>query len=72
MSLKDTVGSMRMRLFELMQAALGPFRYGPTVSCQKIGIYLDESLTGNRDKVGHPDAEGGAHATAMLCIPVAY
>ena len=39
---------MHMRLFELLQAALGAFRYGPTVSCQKIGIYLDESLAGNR------------------------
>ena len=39
---------MRMRLFEVMQAALGAFRYGPTVSCQKIGIYIDESLAGNR------------------------
>ena len=39
---------MRMRLFEVMQAALGAFRYGPTVSCQKIGIYIGESLTGNR------------------------
>ena len=47
-SLKDTVGFMRMRLFELMQAALGAFRYGPTVSCQKNGLYLDESLAGNR------------------------
>ncbi|QUC02867.1 hypothetical protein [Atopobium sp. oral taxon 416] len=37
-----------MRLFELLQAALGAFRYGPTVSCQKIGIYIGESLTGNR------------------------
>ena len=63
---------MRMRLFELLQAALGAFRYGPTVSCQKIGIYIDESLANNRDKAGHPDAEGGAHATAMLCIAVAY
>ena len=63
-SLKDTVGSMRMRLFELLQAALGAFRYGPTVSCQADGLYLDESLTGNRDKVGHPDAEGGTR-TAM-------
>ncbi|RRF97809.1 MAG: hypothetical protein DUD39_12935 [Coriobacteriaceae bacterium] len=53
---------MRMRLFEVMQTALGAFRYGPTVSCQKIGIYIDESLANNRDKVGHPDAEGGAHA----------
>ena len=61
-----------MRLFEVMQAALSTFRYGPTVSCQKIGIYLDESLANNRDKAGHPDAEGGAHATAMLCIAVAY
>ena len=48
MSLKDTVGSMRMRLFELLQAALGAFRYGPTVSCQENGLYLDESLAGNR------------------------
>ena len=39
---------MRMRLFEVMQAALGTFRYGPTVSCQKIGIYIDESLANNR------------------------
>ena len=56
---------MRMRLFELLQAALGAFRYGSTVSCQKIGIYIDESLANNRDKVGHPDAEGDAHTTAM-------
>jgi hypothetical protein len=63
---------MRMRLFEVMQAALGTFRYGPTVSCQKIGIYLDESLANNRDKVGHPDAQGRRTRTAMLCIPVAY
>ena len=61
-----------MRLFEVMQAALGTFRYGPTVSCQADGLYLDESLANNRDKVEHPDAEGGAHTTAMLCIPVAY
>ena len=39
---------MRMRFFELLQAALGTFRYGPTVSCQADGLYLDESLTGNR------------------------
>ena len=39
---------MRMRLFELLQAALGAFRYGPTVSCQADGLYLDESLANNR------------------------
>ncbi|MFC2647971.1 MAG: hypothetical protein ACFNZW_08480 [Coriobacteriaceae bacterium] len=39
---------MHMRLFEVMQAALGTFRYGLTVSCQEIGIYIDESLAGNR------------------------
>ena len=39
---------MHMRLFEVMQAALGTFRYGPTVSCQKIGIYIGESLANNR------------------------
>ncbi|RRF94099.1 MAG: hypothetical protein DUD39_16815 [Coriobacteriaceae bacterium] len=59
---------MRMRLFEVIQAALGAFRYGPTVSCQKIGIYLDESLANNRDKVGHPDAEGGAHARPCCAL----
>ena len=63
---------MHMRLFEVLQAALGAFRYGPTVSCQKIGIYLDESLANNRDKVGHPDAPGRRTRTAMLCIAVAY
>ena len=59
---------MHMRLFEVMQAALGAFRYGPTVSCQKIGIYLDESLANNRDKVEHPDAEGGAHARPCCAL----
>ncbi|RRF99323.1 MAG: hypothetical protein DUD39_04880 [Coriobacteriaceae bacterium] len=59
---------MCMRLFEVMQAALGAFRYGPTVSCQKIGIYIDESLAGNRDKVGHPDAEKGAHARPCCAL----
>ena len=39
---------MRMRLFEVMQAALGTFRYGPSVSCQADGLYLDESLANNR------------------------
>ena len=56
---------MRMRLFEVMQAALGTFRYGSTVSCQKIGIYIDESLANNRDTVGHPDAPGRRTRTAM-------
>jgi hypothetical protein len=41
---------MRMRLFELLQAALGAFRYGPTVSCQADGLYLDESLANNRTR----------------------
>lgn len=39
---------MRMRLFEVMGAALQAFRTGPTVSCQFDGTYLNESLTGNR------------------------
>ena len=56
---------MRMRLFELLQAALGTFRYGSTVSCQKIGIYIGESLANNRDKVEHPDAPGRHTRTAM-------
>jgi hypothetical protein len=53
---------MRMRLFELLQAALGAFRYGPTISCQKIGLYLDESLAGNRARPNIQMPRGGAHA----------
>ena len=60
-----------MRLFEVMQAALGAFRYGPTVSCQKIGIYLDESLANNRARPNIQMPKGGTR-TAMLCIAVAY
>ena len=41
---------MRMRLFEVMESALGGFRYGPSVSCQADGLYLDESLAGNRER----------------------
>ena len=52
---------MRMRLFEVMQAALGAFRYGPTVSCQKNGIYIDESLTGNKARPAIQMPKGGAH-----------
>ena len=53
---------MRMRLFELLQAALGTFRYGPTVSCQKIGIYIGESLANNRARPNIQMPKGGAHA----------
>ena len=41
---------VRMRLFEVMGAALQPFRGGPTVSCQVDGTYLSESLAGNRER----------------------
>ena len=41
---------MRMRLFEVMGSALAPFRKGPSVSCQADGLYLDESLAGNRGR----------------------
>ena len=63
---------MRMRLFELLQAALGAFRYGPTVSCQKIGIYIDESLANNRARSNIQMPQGRRTRTAMLCIAVAY
>ncbi|WP_130812449.1 IS1595 family transposase [Olsenella sp. Marseille-P4559] len=39
---------MRMRLLEVMGAALQPFRCGPTVSCQVDGTYVNESLSGSR------------------------
>lgn len=53
---------MRMRLFEVMEPALAPFRSGPSVSCQADGLYLDESLAGNRGEAGREDAEEGARA----------
>ena len=59
---------MRMRLFELIQAALGAFRYGPTVSCQKIGIYIDESLAGNRARSAIQMPKGGAHARPCCAL----
>ena len=55
----------RMRLCEVMERSLLPFRTGPSVSWQVDGTYLDESLTGNRarSKAGMPRAphrHGGA------------
>ena len=40
----------RMRLCEIMERSLLPFRTGPSVSWQVDGTYLDESLTGNRTR----------------------
>ena len=59
---------MRMRLFEVMQAALGAFRYGPTVSCQKIGIYLDESLANNRARSAIQMPREGTHARPCCAL----
>ena len=47
-SLKDLVGSMRMRLFEVMGSALRPPRSAHAVCCQADGLSLDESLAGSR------------------------
>ena len=61
----------RMRLCEVMEGSLLPFRTGPSVSWQVDGTYLDESLTGNRARsaAGMPRAprrHGGAvHARGI-------
>jgi hypothetical protein len=62
---------MRMRLFELLQAALGTFRYGPTVSCQENGLYLDESLAGNRTRSAiQMLREAHTHGHAVHCCGI--
>jgi len=47
-SLKDLVGSMHMRLFEVVGSALKPPRHILSVCCQAEGLSLDESLVGSR------------------------
>ena len=66
----------RMRLCEVMERSLLPFRTGPSVSWQVDGTYLDESLTGNRTRsaAGMPRAphrHGGAvHARGISGLKV--
>lgn len=67
---------MRMRLCEVMERALLPFRTGPSVSWQVDGTYLDESLTGNRARSREkmpraPHKHGGAvHARGISNLKV--
>ena len=66
----------RMRLCEVMEGSLLPFRTGPSVSWQVDGTYLDESLSGNRTRstAGMPRAphrHGGAvHARGISSLKV--
>lgn len=41
---------MRMRICEVMEKGLQPFRTGPSISWQVDGTCLDESLSGNRKR----------------------
>lgn len=67
---------MRMRLCEVMGRSLLPFRTGPSVSWQIDGTYLDESLTGNRERSAikmprAPHKHGGAvHARGISSLKV--
>ena len=49
-SLKDLVGSMRIRLFEVMQAPLQSPRSAHAVCRQADVLSLGESLAGNRER----------------------
>ena len=49
-SLKDLVGPMRIRPFEVMQAPLQSPRSAHAVCCQAGRLYLGESLAGNRER----------------------
>ncbi|RRF98599.1 MAG: hypothetical protein DUD39_08755 [Coriobacteriaceae bacterium] len=49
-SLKDLVGSMRIRLFEVMQAPLQSPRSAHAVCRQAGRLYLGESFADNRER----------------------
>ena len=70
-SLKDLVGSMRIRLFEVMQAALQSPRSAHAVCCCQAGSISASRLraTGKGRMCRCPK---GAQATAMLCIHAQY
>ena len=70
-SLKDLVGSMRMRLFEVMQAPLQSPRSAHVVCCQAEGLSLDESLAGSRARLA-VQMRDGTQATAILCTQAIY
>ena len=70
-SLKDLVGSMRMRLFEVVGSALQSPRSAHAVCCQAEGLSLDESLVGSRARLA-VQMRDSTQATAILCTQAAY
>ena len=70
-SLKDLVGSMHMRLFEVVGSALQSPRSAHAVCCQAEGLSLDESLVGSRARLA-VQMRDSTQATAILCTQAAY
>ena len=70
-SLKDLVGSMHMRLFEVMGSALKSPRSAHVVCCQADVLSLDESLAGSRAR-SDVQMRDSTQAMAILCTQAAY
>ena len=70
-SLKDLVGSMRMRLFEVVGSALQSPRSAHVVCCQAEGLSLDESLVGSRARLA-VQMRNNTQATVMPCTQAVY
>ena len=71
MSLKDLMGSMRMRLFEVVGSALKSPRSAHAICCQADGLALDESLAGSRARLA-VQMRDSTQTTAILCTQAAY
>ena len=65
------MGSMRMRLFEVVGSALKSPRSAHVVCCQAEGLSLDESLVGSRAR-SDVQMRNNTQATAIPCTQAAY
>jgi len=70
-SLKGLMGSMYMRLFEVVGSALKPSRSAHVVCCQADGLSLDELLVGSRARSA-VQMRDSTQATAIPCTQAAY
>ena len=70
-SLKDLMGSMHMRLFEVVGSALQSPRSAHAVCCQAEGLSLDELLVGSRARSA-VQMRNNTQATVMPCTQEIY
>jgi hypothetical protein len=70
-SLKDLMGSMCMRLFEVVGSALKSPRSAHAICCQAEGLAFDESLVGSRARLA-VQMRDGTQATAIPYTQAVY